>query len=121
MLTNLSKNRQPSIRNRLLIAAAVWLLAITLSAGYLVPTFIKTYLIEQEKSQLYLYMDQITAQVDIDKHGQLFVDGRLSNPRFNFPYSGLYWSLKLNKQILRSRSLWDTTIKGNAQKGFEAA
>ena len=119
MLINLPKNRQPSIRNRLLIAAAVWLLAITLAAGYLVPTFIKTYLIEQEKSQLYLYMDQITAQVDIDKHGQLFVDGRLSNPRFNFPYSGLYWSLKLNHQVLRSRSLWDTTIKGNAQKGFE--
>ncbi|SMY15986.1 ATP-binding protein [Photobacterium aquimaris] len=119
MLTNPIKNRQPSIRNRLLIAAAVWLLAITLSAGYLVPSFIKTYLIEQEKSQLYLYMDQITAQVDIDKHGQLFVDGRLSNPRFNFPYSGLYWSLKLNKQVLRSRSLWDTTIKGNDKKGFE--
>ncbi len=119
MLANPPKNRQPSIRSRLLIAAAVWLLAITLSAGYLVPSFIKTYLIEQEKSQLYLYMDQITAQVDIDKHGQLFVDGRLSNPRFNFPYSGLYWSLKLNNQILRSRSLWDTTIKGNDKKGFE--
>ncbi|KJG39418.1 histidine kinase [Photobacterium angustum] len=119
MPINKRKKGQPSIRNRLLSAAAIWLLAITLTAGYLVPSFIKSYLIDQEKTQLYLYLDQITALVDIDAHGRVFLDGRLSNPRFNSPYSGLYWSLKLNNQHLRSRSLWDTTISGNNEEGFE--
>ncbi|MCG3862609.1 MULTISPECIES: HAMP domain-containing sensor histidine kinase [unclassified Photobacterium] len=119
MRINKRKKGQPSIRNRLLSAAAIWLLAITLTAGYLVPSFIKSYLIDQEKTQLYLYLDQITALVDIDAHGRVFLDGRLSNPRFNSPYSGLYWSLKLNNQHLRSRSLWDTTISGNNEDGFE--
>ncbi|PSV26859.1 MULTISPECIES: sensor histidine kinase [unclassified Photobacterium] len=119
MRINMRKKGQPSIRNRLLSASAIWLLAITLTAGYLVPSFIKSYLIDQEKTQLYLYLDQITALVDIDAHGRVFLDGRLSNPRFNSPYSGLYWSLKLNKQHLRSRSLWDTTISGNSEEGFE--
>lgn len=119
MRINKRKKGQPSIRNRLLSAAAIWLLAITLTAGYLVPSFIKSYLIDQEKTQLYLYLDQITALVDIDAHGRVFLDGRLSNPRFNSPYSGLYWSLKLNNQHLRSRSLWDTTISGNNEEGFE--
>ncbi|KJG03114.1 sensor histidine kinase [Photobacterium angustum] len=120
MPINKRKKGQPSIRNRLLSAAAIWLLAITLTAGYLVPSFIKSYLIDQEKTQLYLYLDQITALVDIDAHGRVFLDGRLSNPRFNSPYSGLYWSLKLNNQHLRSRSLWDTTISGNNEEGFES-
>lgn len=119
MPINKRKKGQPSIRNRLLSAAAIWLLAITLTAGYLVPSFIKSYLIDQEKTQLYLYLDQITALVDIDARGRVFLDGRLSNPRFNSPYSGLYWSLKLNNQHLRSRSLWDTTISGNNEEGFE--
>ncbi|EAR56806.1 hypothetical sensor histidine kinase [Photobacterium sp. SKA34] len=119
MRVNKRKKGQPSIRNRLLSAAAIWLLAITLTAGYLVPSFIKSYLIDQEKTQLYLYLDQITALVDIDEHGRVFLDGRLSNPRFNSPYSGLYWSLNLNNQHLRSRSLWDTTISGSNEDGFE--
>ncbi len=119
MRINKRKKGQPSIRNRLLSAAAIWLLAITLTAGYLVPSFIKSYLIDQEKTQLYLYLDQITALVDIDAHGRVYLDGRLSNPRFNSPYSGLYWSLQLNNQHLRSRSLWDTTISGNNEEGFE--
>ena len=119
MRINKRKKSQPSIRNRLLSAAAIWLLAITLTAGYLVPSFIKSYLIAQEKTQLYLYLDQITALVDIDANGRVYLDGRLSNPRFNSPYSGLYWSLKLNNQHLRSRSLWDTTISGNNEEGFE--
>ncbi len=119
MLANKRKKGQPSIRNRLLSAAAIWLMAIILTAGYLVPSFIKNYLIEQEKTQLYIYLDQITALVDIDSHGRVYLDGRLSNPRFNSPYSGLYWSLKLNNQHLRSRSLWDTTISGNTEDGYQ--
>ncbi|EEZ39656.1 ATP-binding protein [Photobacterium damselae] len=114
-------NKRPrrSIRSRLLIAAAVWLSVISLLTGYLVPSFIKTYLIEQEKTQLYLYLDQLTGMIDLTPTGHIKVQGRLSNPRFYSPYSGLYWTLNLDKKQLRSRSLWDTTITGNEKSGYE--
>lgn len=108
----------PSLRSRLLIAAAVWLLAIALAAGYLVPQFIKSYLVDQEKQQLYIYMDELTAQTEVDSNGKLIQPRILSNPRFQQPYSGLYWTLKVTDQELRSRSLWDTRITGNEKKGF---
>lgn len=108
----------PSLRSRLLIAAAVWLLGITLAAGYLVPSFIKTYLVEQEKHQLYIYLDELTAQIDVDSNGNLLSPNSLSNPRFQQPYSGLYWSLRYADTELRSRSLWDTRISGDKESGY---
>ncbi|MCQ1059122.1 ATP-binding protein [Photobacterium sp. DNB23_23_1] len=108
----------PSLRSRLLIAAAVWLLAITLAAGYLMPSFIKTYLVDQEKHQLYIYLDELTAQIDVDNNGNLLPPNTLSNPRFQQPYSGLYWSVNIDNKELRSRSLWDTRISGNRESGY---
>jgi len=32
---------------------------------------------------------------------------RLSDPRFNQPYSGVYWRAESQGQVIRSRSLWD--------------
>lgn len=108
----------PSLRSRLLLAATVWLLAITLSAGYLVPSFIKSYLIDQEKQQLYLYLDELTALADVDATGKLYLPSKLSNPRFQSPYSGLYWALTVNDTQIRSRSLWDAKITGNDDDGY---
>ncbi|MGR5062939.1 ATP-binding protein [Photobacterium sp. DNB22_13_2] len=108
----------PSLRSRLLIAAAAWLLAITLAAGYLMPSFIKTYLVDQEKHQLYIYLDELTAQIDVDNNGSLLPPKTLSNPRFQQPYSGLYWSVNVDNKELRSRSLWDTRISGDKESGF---
>ncbi|WP_064608146.1 ATP-binding protein [Photobacterium sp. J15] len=118
MLISTQSKFLPSLRSRLLIAAAVWLFVTIFATGYLVPSFIKSYLVDQEKQQLYLYLDELTAQVDVDMHGRLSRPGRLSNPRFQSPYSGLYWTLSVNGTELRSRSLWDTRITGDERKGF---
>ncbi|AJR06039.1 ATP-binding protein [Photobacterium gaetbulicola] len=108
----------PSLRSRLLIAAAVWLLGTTLTAGYLMPSFIKTYLVDQEKHQLYIYLDELTAQIDVDNKGNLIPPRALSNPRFQQPYSGLYWTLNVADNEFRSRSLWDTRITGDDESGY---
>ncbi|PSW21833.1 ATP-binding protein [Photobacterium sanctipauli] len=107
-----------SLRSHLLIASSVWLLLITLAAGYIVPTFIKDYLVEQEQQRLYLYLDELTAVADVDSEGKLALPQQLSNPRFQQPYSGLYWSLNVGNTQIRSRSLWDTQITGNEDKGY---
>ncbi|MEF1206565.1 ATP-binding protein, partial [Photobacterium damselae] len=113
-------NKRPrrSIRSRLLIAAAVWLSVISLLTGYLVPSFIKSYLIEKEKTQLYLYLDELTGIIELSPSGHLRIQGNLNNPRFDSPYSGLYWTLTLNGKNVRSRSLWDTTIT-KKKSGYE--
>ncbi|GAB3526652.1 ATP-binding protein [Photobacterium alginatilyticum] len=118
MPINSRSKHLPSLRSRLLLAATVWLLAITLSAGYLVPSFIKSYLIDQEKQQLYLYLDELTALADVDATGKLYLPSKLSNPRFQSPYSGLYWALTVNDTQIRSRSLWDAKITGNDDDGY---
>ncbi|MGF1833512.1 ATP-binding protein [Photobacterium sanguinicancri] len=112
-------NRTPaSLRSRLLFAAAAWLLLIILSAGYLVPNVIHQYLVDQEKQQLDLYLDEITALADTDANGRITITAPMANPRFQSPYSGLYWSLSTEQFQLRSRSLWDSRISGNEEEGF---
>ncbi|UTV30232.1 ATP-binding protein [Photobacterium atrarenae] len=108
----------PSLRSRLLLAATVWLVAITLAAGYLVPSFIKSYLIDQEAQQLALYVDELTARVEFNPNGRITLPERLSNPRFRSPYSGLYWTVIVNDNQFRSRSLWDARITGDKASGY---
>ncbi|MCW8329983.1 ATP-binding protein [Photobacterium sp. SDRW27] len=118
MPINARAKHLPSLRSRLLLAATVWLFIITLAAGYVVPSFIKSYLIDQEKQQLYLYLDELTGLADVDSTGKLSLPSKLSNPRFQSPYSGLYWALSVNDTQIRSRSLWDTQISGNEEDGY---
>ncbi|WP_165311579.1 ATP-binding protein [Vibrio ziniensis] len=99
-----------SIKNRLLLAATLWLSAMILAAGYLIPSMVKDYLIEDAQSQLRLSMDEITANLEADKTGRLSLSRRLSDPRFNQPYSGVYWSMQIGEHAIRSRSLWDKTL-----------
>lgn len=99
--------RHLSLKTRLLLAATLWLSAMILAAGYLIPNLIHKYLIQDVQSQLQLSMDEITANLEANQQGQLTLSTRLADPRFAQPYSGLYWSATLGKQTLRSRSLWD--------------
>ncbi|EGQ9322673.1 ATP-binding protein [Vibrio cholerae] len=99
--------RHLSLKTRLLLAAALWLGAMILAAGYLIPNLIHQYLLEDVQNQLQLSMDEITANLEANPQGQLTLTTRLADPRFTQPYSGLYWSATLGDQTLRSRSLWD--------------
>ena len=116
--SSLFKQHSASLRSRLLLAAAVWLLVMTTSASYIVPNFIKTYLVNQETQQLSLYLDQLSGLINIQSNGSLFIEGVLSNPRFQTPYSGLYWVIQSKHQTLRSRSLWDSTIKKDDDQNY---
>ncbi len=102
--------RHLSLRNRLLATAVIWLGLMVVSAGLLIPTLIKDYLEEDIRQQLSLSLDELTANIDLDVYGQMVMPLRLSDPRFNRPYSGLYWMAVTKNQIMRSRSLWDQLI-----------
>ncbi|MGV2989417.1 ATP-binding protein [Vibrio sp. E150_011] len=99
-----------SLKTRLLLAASLWLSVITIAAGVIIPGLVREYLVQDLETQLGRSMDEIAANLETDKQGRLVLSSRLSDPRFNQPYSGLYWHIKTPADTLRSRSLWDKDI-----------
>ncbi|MDD9194628.1 ATP-binding protein [Aliivibrio sp. S3MY1] len=99
-----------SLKSRLLLAAAFWLSAMILAAGIGIPKLVNDYLVQDVKSQLSLSMDEITANIEVNRKGNLIMTSPLSDPRFSQPYSGLYWSASTKGDDLRSRSLWDKKL-----------
>jgi len=103
--------KQLSIKSRLVLAAIVWLTAMILAAGVTIPTQVYNYMVDDTRSQLSIFMDEIAAQLEVDNTGHLSLATQLSDPRFNRPYSGLYWSASTEMSLERSRSLWDKKIE----------
>lgn len=107
-----------SLKSRLLLAAAFWLGTMVLAAGIGIPKLINDHLVSDVKQQLSLSMDELTASIEIGEDNQLHMQGRLSDPRFYQPYSGLYWTANTAEQTLRSRSLWDKQILFNKKADY---
>lgn len=99
-----------SLRSRLVLAAVVWLTAMIIAAGVTVPKQVFNYMLDSTNEQLSLYLDELSASIEVDESGKLTLATPLSDPRFNRPYSGLYWSINNDADELRSRSLWDKKI-----------
>ncbi|SJL83225.1 ATP-binding protein [Vibrio palustris] len=102
--------KQLSLKSRFLWAATLWVSIMVVAAGYLIPSLVKNYLVESTQEQMRLALDEITANLRTDPKGHLLLPTRLSDPRYSQPYSGYYWSASLDKDQLRSRSLWDKTL-----------
>ena len=99
-----------SIRSRLLFAAVIWLSAMILAAGVSVPSQLYHYFVDDAKEQLQLSMDELVANLEVNRLGRIKLTNGLSDPRFSKPYSGLYWTATTKTTLARSRSLWDKTI-----------
>jgi signal transduction histidine kinase len=107
-----------SLRWRLLVATLAGLALALLLAGMVLSGLFRAHVLSQFQTTLTQQLDQLTAQLDIDASGQPAIDARaLSDPRWQKPYSGLYWQLdrvsadgQERSGVLRSRSLWDTRL-----------
>lgn len=107
-----------SLRQRLLVATLVSL-ALALSGAHVwLSDLFRDHVERQFDTTLFHQLDQLTARLSVDAQGQPQIDPRsLSDPRWDKPYSGLYWQLdRLSRDgqarsgVLRSRSLWDTEL-----------
>ena len=107
-----------SLRFRLLAATLVALALALLLSGWFLSSLFKEHVMRQFEVALTQQLDQLTAQLDFDAQGQPLIDAEaLSDPRWQTPFSGLYWQLdqfsadqKTRTGVLRSRSLWDTQL-----------
>jgi signal transduction histidine kinase len=121
--------RATSLRIRLLAATLVALTLALLLAGVLLSGLFRDHVMRQFEAALTQQLDQLTARLEVDAAGQPLIDPQtLSDPRWQKPYSGLYWQLDRTTadglsrvSVLRSRSLWDTSLPLLADELAEGA
>ena len=69
-----------------------------------------SYFEERVYFELGQHLKQLTANLTIDQNGNLVVTP-LPDPRFNLPFSGIYWQAQeIDGQEVVSKSLWTSSI-----------
>ncbi|PUE50373.1 ATP-binding protein [Limnohabitans sp. 2KL-1] len=106
-----------SLRFRLLAATLIGLSLAMVLAGVVLNGLFHDHVMRQFEKGLTQQLDQLTARLSFDAQGRAELDAQaLSDPRWQRPYSGLYWQLDdvtvtpVRPGVLRSRSLWDTRL-----------
>jgi signal transduction histidine kinase len=129
-----------SLRFRLLAATLAALALALLLAGLFLGGLFREHVLRQFQTTLTQQLDQLTARLEFDAAGQPLIDPlALSDPRWQKPYSGLYWQIdsvsavqgspeqtrtaaregegtsmgtsgQARSGVLRSRSLWDDSL-----------
>ncbi|MDP2264191.1 MAG: sensor histidine kinase [Hydrogenophaga sp.] len=113
-----------SLRLRLLGATLVTLALALTGAHWWLSSLFRDHVWRQFDVALVQQLDQLTARLSFDSEGLPSIDpGSLSDPRWDRPYSGLYWQLDRvgaptptgapapgRTGVLRSRSLWDSQL-----------
>jgi signal transduction histidine kinase len=101
-----------SLRFRLLAVTVLALSVALLLAGLLLSGFFKQEVERQFEATLRQQLDQLTSSLEFNLAGELLPTVQaLPDPRWQRPYSGLYWQIDGPENVQRSRSLWDTTLK----------
>lgn len=101
-----------SLRWRIVLTTSVAVaVALSLSALVLMELF-REHTLRQFEAQLQVQLDQLTAMVESDRQGRPVLKAPLTDPRWQLPYSGLYWQVDGRDKVtaLRSRSLWDVVL-----------
>ena len=107
-----------SLRVRLLLGTLVALALALALAGVVLGGLFRDHVMRQFEATLTQQLDQLTARLAFDADGQPQIDPQaLSDPRWQRPFSGLYWQLdrastdgQSRRGVLRSRSLWDGNL-----------
>ncbi len=100
-----------SLKLRFLVAAALTIaLALGLS-GVALSYMFEHHVERRVISELDTYLDQLAAGLEVGDDGVPSVEIDLPEPRFQQPFSGLYWQVSENGgPIGSSRSLWDQSL-----------
>jgi signal transduction histidine kinase len=104
------------LRFRLLAATLIGLSLAMVLAGVVLSSLFHEHVVRQFEKGLTQQLDQLTARLSFDEQGRPALDVQtLADPRWQRPYSGLYWQLddvtaSVVPGVLRSRSLWDTRL-----------
>jgi signal transduction histidine kinase len=112
-----------SIRLRLLIAAAVSVVAALAIAGAGLTYLFERHVERRIEAELLNHMNQLIAGLEVGADGGVSVTQPPTDPRFSTPLSGLYWQVldEAKGNLIRSRSLWDAQLAMPADKPADGA
>ncbi|WP_027132723.1 sensor histidine kinase [Geminicoccus roseus] len=100
-----------SLRLRLIAGSALWIVLALLVAGLALQWLFRDLAERRLEDELVRHLDQLTGRVSSTQDGRLVLSSPLSDPRFDTPFSGLYFVLVDREgRVTRSRSLWDSEI-----------
>lgn len=100
-----------SISQRILVLAAIWITALTLIGGFALDRIVSGTIERNFDQQLGEALPAMIAAAELDPFGEVRFNRSPVDPRFNEPYSGLYWQVSaLGRPPFRSRSLWDREL-----------
>lgn len=110
--------RAGSLRLRLLGATLATLVVALVGAHWWLTGLFRDHVLQQFDATLSQQLDQLTARLEFDARGLPVIGPRgMSDPRWEKPYSGLYWQVQRltasegqSSVVLRSRSLWDAQL-----------
>ena len=104
--------RPNSLRLRLVTGGVIAILVALTLAGAALTVLFERHVARTIADDLDVYLNQLLSGLDVDAAGGLVVTRPPADPRFSDPLSGLYWQVSDDGgQVLRSRSLWDTTLR----------
>jgi signal transduction histidine kinase len=98
---------------RLVAVAVVWIAAALIAGGFLLAGLFEAHVERGFDRRLEILLEALVAVTDADTgaEGVIRVLGPQGDPRFDQPYSGLYWQINEGPKVrLASRSLWDKTL-----------
>lgn len=101
-----------STSTRLTLVAVLAILTCMPAAGWLIATTVKRSLLAGFDSRLEAYANVVAGSIDTGHDGQLEFPANLRDLRFDQVFSGWYWQVRRDGQVLASsRSLWDSSLQ----------
>ena len=99
-----------SLRQRLAVAGIIAVVISLVFAAWGLSLLFAAHVERRAAGELETQINQLIAGIERSESGELTLATPLADPRFNQPFSGLYWQIATREQTLRSRSLWDQSI-----------
>lgn len=102
----------------MLVLAAAWILALLAIGGMTLDRIVTGTIIRNFDTQLAAALPAMIAAAELDPFGDVRFNRPPVDPRFNEPYSGLYWQVTADDRMpFRSRSLWDRELPADLSAG----
>lgn len=99
-----------SLRLRLALIGATAVITALAAAGFALSLLFADHVERRAATEMQAQIDQLLAGLVMGADG-LVVAIPSTDPRFSRPYGGLYWQIEIDGRTLRSRSLWDQTLR----------
>jgi signal transduction histidine kinase len=94
-----------SLKTRLIVMAALWILVGIISAGFVLSAVFRHHVTAQFKEELYVHLSELERLADL-KDGKAVLTRPLSDPRYDEVLSGFYWEIQRGDAVLaRSASM----------------